>query len=88
MYPGEYQQKRRDELRERFIHGPDPSRLRALLSATEKARNELSGKLVLARSEITRLERELDRTHEQLDHAREILAVLDPARYWQEASSV
>lgn len=88
MSPGEHQQRLRDELRERFIQGPAPGQLRAILSATERARDEMSGELILARHQIDRLERALDDARTRLGRARELLAEMDPARYWQECRAL
>jgi hypothetical protein len=88
MSPGQHQQKLRDELRERFIKGPAPTQLRAILSATERARDEASGELILARHEIERLGRALDDARKRLARAREVLAELDPGRYWQECRAL
>lgn len=85
---GERQQQRRAELCERFVKGPDPSQLRALLSATRRDRDEISGELILARHRIERLERELDQTRTRLARARELLAELAPDRYWQDCHAL
>jgi hypothetical protein len=88
MSPGEYQQQKKDELRERFINGPDVTRMRAVLSATELQRNELSKQLTLSRHRVSQLERDLDRAHEKLAEARHLLAELIPATYWDKVSTL
>ena len=85
---GEHQQQLRDELGERFVEGPEPSQLRALLSATRRERDEIGGELILVRHRIERLERELDQTRARLARAREVLAELDPDRNWQECHAL
>jgi hypothetical protein len=88
MSPGEYQQKLKDELRERFVQGPHPSRLPALLSAADLHCNELRGKLILARDRIEKLERQLESSDEKLAEARRILAEIDPSTYWQKCAEL
>lgn len=84
MSPGEIQQMRKDELRERFIAGPSPGNLRAMLSAAERRRDELSAELELSRHDNANLKRRLDIAQERLARARDVLAEVDPGRFWQE----
>lgn len=84
MSPGQKQQQRKAELRQRFIAGPPPHKLRALLSSAERRREELSAELMVSRHENENLRRRLDEAQERLARARDALAELDPGRYWKE----
>ena len=84
MSPGAYQQKLKDEQRERFIAGPPPGQLQAMLSAAQRRRDELHGELELSRRDNTNLKRRLDIAQARLAKARNLLAELDPARFWKE----